>query len=234
MPDKQGFSLAHNIIVICGHYGVGKTNLCLNLAREFSNKTTLVDLDLVNPYFRSSEYKSFCDANNIDLITPILANSTVDIPSISGQIEALVKEHVENPDAGLLLIDLGGDDQGSKVAGRFAKLLTPENSQVSYVLNFKRNLTSEIDQAFEIMQEIQAASSLKIDSVINNTHLGDATDLGTIEAGLAKAKDFAHEYFLNLACTTAPKALLSALRKKHEDDTFFAVERIVRTPWERE
>ncbi|MCF0103776.1 MAG: hypothetical protein HUJ51_00045 [Eggerthellaceae bacterium] len=229
MSISQGFFPKHNIIVVCGHYGVGKTNLCLNLALKFCQKTTLVDLDLVNPFFRSSEYKTFCEKHGIKLISPTLANTTVDIPSISGQIQALVKEHIENAEDGLLIIDLGGDDQGSKVAGRFANLLNPENSQLCYVLNFKRNLTLKIGQAYELMQEIQAASSLKIDSVINNTHLGEETDLGTIEAGLGKAKDFSHKYFLNLAFSTAPNILLSTLCKQHEDDTFFAIERIVRT-----
>ena len=45
--------------LICGHYGCGKTNLSLNLALEAAKsgqKVTLVDMDLVNPYFRSSDY----------------------------------------------------------------------------------------------------------------------------------------------------------------------------------
>ena len=64
------------ITVICGHYGCGKTNLALNLALEAvgdgpatqgttvtqgtavtqGTTVTLVDLDIVNPYFRSSDY----------------------------------------------------------------------------------------------------------------------------------------------------------------------------------
>ncbi|MCF0104206.1 MAG: hypothetical protein HUJ51_02320, partial [Eggerthellaceae bacterium] len=109
MPVSQGFFPKHNIVVICGHYGVGKTNLCLNLAREFSlpgrknSSVTLIDLDLVNPYFRSSEYQDFCKLNGIELVAPILANTTVDIPSISGRIETLVKEHLDSDGDNLLI-----------------------------------------------------------------------------------------------------------------------------------
>ena len=44
-------------VVLVGNYGSGKTELALNLALASVEKltTTLVDLDIVNPYFRSGE-----------------------------------------------------------------------------------------------------------------------------------------------------------------------------------
>ena len=44
-------------IVLAGNYGSGKTELALNMAVQYSGqfRTTLVDLDIVNPYFRSGE-----------------------------------------------------------------------------------------------------------------------------------------------------------------------------------
>ena len=48
------------ITVICGHYGVGKTNLAVNLAIDSAAEgvpTTLIDLDIVNPYFRASRVR---------------------------------------------------------------------------------------------------------------------------------------------------------------------------------
>ena len=50
-----------NIIIICGHYGSGKTNFSINLAlseRRMYEKVLLIDMDIVNPYFRSSDYSS--------------------------------------------------------------------------------------------------------------------------------------------------------------------------------
>ena len=44
------------VTILCGHYGCGKTNLALNLALEAAaagGPVALVDLDVVNPYFRS-------------------------------------------------------------------------------------------------------------------------------------------------------------------------------------
>ena len=48
------------ITLVCGHYGSGKTNFALNLAvnaAKRGEKITLVDLDIVNPYFRTADYK---------------------------------------------------------------------------------------------------------------------------------------------------------------------------------
>ena len=48
------------IIIFCGNYGSGKTEIALNTAlklRSQGERTVLVDLDIVNPYFRSSEHE---------------------------------------------------------------------------------------------------------------------------------------------------------------------------------
>ena len=47
------------ITVITGHYGVGKTNISVNLAVKLADegkRVTVVDLDIVNPYFRTADF----------------------------------------------------------------------------------------------------------------------------------------------------------------------------------
>ena len=48
------------ITIITGHYGSGKTNLAVNLAVNASREgkaVAIVDLDIVNPYFRTADFR---------------------------------------------------------------------------------------------------------------------------------------------------------------------------------
>ena len=80
------------ITVITGHYGSGKTNFSVNLAIKAAQEgenVTIVDLDLVNPYFRTADFKELFAEKGIRLITPDFANSNLDVPSIQFDIEQL-------------------------------------------------------------------------------------------------------------------------------------------------
>ena len=73
------------IIIIVGHYGCGKTNFAVNLALDVAasgEKTTLFDLDIVNPYFRSADHKEMLEQKGIELVAPLFAGSNVDAPAL--------------------------------------------------------------------------------------------------------------------------------------------------------
>ena len=74
------------VTVICGHYGCGKTNLTLNLALEAAakgEKVTVADLDIVNPYFRSSEYGGLLEEHGVRLIAPVFCRDHPGYPHIA-------------------------------------------------------------------------------------------------------------------------------------------------------
>ena len=78
-------------LVLVGNYGSGKTELALNRALEFAAKksTTLVDLDIVNPYFRSGEKADMLREAGIRVLMPTFALSTVDIPALPAEIQSV-------------------------------------------------------------------------------------------------------------------------------------------------
>ena len=46
------------IVIIVGNYGSGKTEVSINLSiylRQCGHQVSIVDLDIVNPYFRTRE-----------------------------------------------------------------------------------------------------------------------------------------------------------------------------------
>ena len=76
-------------IVLIGHFGSGKTELALTLARHYAKEggqTALVDLDIVNPYFRSSDHETLLIEEGVDVVSPSFAHSTVDVPALSADV----------------------------------------------------------------------------------------------------------------------------------------------------
>ena len=73
------------INIITGHYGSGKTNVSVNMALDLAakgEKVTVVDLDIVNPYFRTADFKELFGKHDISLTVPTYANSNLDIPAL--------------------------------------------------------------------------------------------------------------------------------------------------------
>lgn len=76
------------IHIITGHYGVGKSEISVNLAikmAEQGKKVVLADMDTVNPYFRSSLARSQLERQGIKVIAPKFANTNVDVPALTGE-----------------------------------------------------------------------------------------------------------------------------------------------------
>ena len=88
MDRKQGAGFMKEIfgktrfLVITGNYGSGKTEISLNLALKASaeGKTTLVDLDIVNPYFRSGEKAIEMEKAGIRVLMPTYALPYGEVP----------------------------------------------------------------------------------------------------------------------------------------------------------
>ena len=108
------------INIITGHYGSGKTNLSVNLAlkaAEQGKSVAVVDLDLVNPYFRTADFRNLFEEKGIKLIAPDFANTNLDVPSVQFDVEQLASSE------DCLIIDVGGDDAGAAALGRYSGAL---------------------------------------------------------------------------------------------------------------
>ena len=192
--------------LICGHYGTGKTNLSLNLALDAANagqQVTLVDMDLVNPYFRSSDYAAQLQHENIRIIAPVYANSNVDVPSLPAEVYGIF----DSDD--LVIMDVGGDDVGATVLGRFSAQINALDYDMFYVINKYRNLTAEPEEAAEVLKEVERVSRLKVNGLVNNAHLKSETTPATILSSLDYAKRVEELTGLECKALTVPKRILA-------------------------
>lgn len=217
----------NRIKIICGHYGCGKTNLTLNLAMEAaenSERVTVVDMDIVNPYFRSSEYGELLGEKGIRLIAPVFANTTLDTPTLPPDIYSIFE-----PESGTVFIDAGGDDAGVTALGGLHNQLEESGYDMLYVINQNRVLSQTPEDCIELLKEIEAAARLKATGVINNTHLGEETDLETLLEGLPFANKTADLLNLPLLYSTAPDFALA--EDERLPTTFKQIKRYVKPVW---
>lgn len=217
------------ITIVTGHYGVGKTNFALNLAlaaRAEGREVSVMDLDIVNPYFRSSDYSSMLEKRGIKTISPVFASSMLDAPSLPGSmLPAIGRASLDSP----LIIDAGGDDEGAKALGRFASAIesrTPPYTML-YVINERRDMHSP-EKAADMLRAIEAKSGLKATGIVNNTHLSEESTLEISVASLPFANEVSSILGIPLMCTTVPNGCGDDPRIPDA----FGVDRHVRMPWE--
>ncbi len=170
---------AKRLTLFAGHYGSGKTNIAVNyalhLARE-GKKVCIADLDIVNPYFRTKDSERELGEAGVRLVSPQYANSNVDLPALPAESYSLVQDKSVYG-----IMDIGGDDRGAYALGRFVGAIKAENDyRMVFVVNCYRPLTTTVEDAIEIMREIEAACGLEFTDIVNNSNLGEETTRETV------------------------------------------------------
>ena len=221
------FPLERRVTVVCGHYGTGKTNLSINLALDCARRgedVSLVDLDVVNPYFRSADYADVLTENGVRVVGPNFANTNLDTPSLPAAVRSTIAE------GSRVIVDVGGDDAGATALGVYYRTLAEAEPDVVYVVNRYRSMTTHADEAVQILAEIEAMSHLKATCVANNSHLKRETTETTILDSMGFAEEVASATGLPLRFTTAPRGLDFSQLNKIPD--IYPVDVLVRAPWE--
>ena len=220
------------ITIIAGHYGAGKTNLSVNLALDLvrdRRAVTLVDLDIVNPYFRASEQRGLLEQAGVHLVAPVFseAGTSLDVPSLTGAIiPALEDADGEH----LVIVDLGGDDVGATALGQLHRQIETAGYEMLYVVNRYRVLSTKPEETLPLLREIETASHLKATAIVNNSNLAVQTDMQTVLDAVPFAKKAAELCHLPLLYSTVPDfAVENTL-----PEGFKAVKRYVRFVWEDE
>ena len=202
MNEKRLLNRIRPFTLVTGHYGCGKTNLAVNLAIDAAKEgeqVTIVDMDLVNPYFRTSDYRKLLEDHSIEVITPVFGATNLDIPSLPASMYSIFERK------GRVIVDVGGDDVGSTVLGRFRPQLGSIDFDMIYVVNRFRSLTTTAKEAVEILREIEVVSGLKATGIVNNSHLMSETSDREIAEGIAYAGEVSRLTDLKVIANTAPK-----------------------------
>ncbi len=166
-------------LVIVGAYGSGKTEFALNLAKQMAanESLVLVDLDIVNPYFRSRDATELLESLGVEVVYNRDFRDA-DLPALSARTDTVV--------AGTetVIIDVGGDD-GARVLGRYKAHLIKNQAEIWMVVNCFRPFTADAAGIISTARRIEAKSGLKITALVNNSNLGRETTAEHVRQGAA-------------------------------------------------
>jgi hypothetical protein len=204
--------LRRRVTILVGHFGAGKTELAVNLAfalRERETAVTLVDLDVVKPYFRSRMVVDELESRGIELVSPRGALLQADLPIVVPQVRAAVGQAA----AGLryALIDAGGAEVGARVLGSVPGLDDPSLTDVLFVVNGSRPFAETPAAVVRMLREVERASRLRVTALVANTHLMHETTPAIVEAGIRLAEAVAAETALTIRCCVVAGDMAASL-----------------------
>lgn len=173
------------ITIITGHYGSGKSEVATNLAIQ-KHVDAIIDLDIVNPYFRSRELEIEFKSHNIKLISSTIANALgSDLPYISPQVfEPFINKNIK------AIYDLGGDGVGARLLRQFSDYLD-NDIDLLCCINIFREETSSVTKILKMINILESGGGVKITGLINNTNLLRDTSLEDIKNGERIIKEVA-------------------------------------------
>ncbi len=212
------------ITIISGHYGSGKTSLSINLAMS-GRYSSVIDLDVVNPFFRSSDYRKMIEDKGVKVIAPYFAGTNLDVPFIPKDVKTSVMFDEK------VLIDAGGDDQGAVATGTISNEIKKRGYDLVYVVNFMRPQTRIAEEAFDIMKEIESACHLYVTGIVNNTNLKQETTQEVIDYGVDRTRELARMAGLPILFHVQEKAFSYII--KGTSEKVVKTESYVLTPWEQ-
>ena len=180
-----------HLYIFTGHFGSGKTEIAVNFAMDLKkNKpdanVALIDMDIINPFFRSADAATLLENAGITVETMLYANTNVDAPALTGRMGALIE------DAGTyVILDIGGDDLGARACGYYADRIRARGHTVYFVMNPFRPFTSGTAAAQKILNEIKEAAAADIDGIFDNSNVLNHTGAAEIVKGGRAVYDFA-------------------------------------------
>lgn len=208
------------IYVLIGNYGSGKSELALNFAFKAAEtgKTELIDLDMVNTYFRLTERGKMVSQKEIRLVSPNFACSGIETLSLPAEVASAFAL-----DWDTVVFDVGGDAVGSTALGRYHEdfmELGPDQLEVLNVVNIRRPLAGTVEKIIKLQQEMQVHSRLKITGMINNTNLAQMTGPDELRDGYEMLREVSEKTGVPVSYTTGKKDLLDQFLSEGHDPKY--------------
>ena len=220
-----------DVVIIVGNYGSGKTEVAINLAvyhKRAGLNVRIVDLDVVNPYFRTREARGPLTNLGIQVVLPPEQYLQADLPILSPEVAGAIRR----PDQ-LTLLDVGGDDVGATILAALEDEFKGKTPRVLQVVNPLRPFTETHEGCLNIRNAIEKASRLKINGIIGNANLIDETLPQNIYDGYTFVRELSEQSGLPLELITAPRTLLPSVDFARFACPVLPIDRQLVPPWQK-
>ena len=210
-----------DVKVLIGNYGSGKSELALNFAMQAAargDRTELLDLDMVNTYFRLTERGKMVEQKEIRLVSPNFACSGIETLSLPAEVSSAFVL-----DWDTVIFDVGGDDVGATALGRYHRdfmALEPGALEVLNVVNIRRPLASTVEKIHRLQEGMQTHARLQITGMINNTNLSTMTSADDLWDGYELLRQGVDLTGIPVAYTTGKKDILDAFLARDPDPKY--------------
>lgn len=206
------------INIVTGHYGSGKTEFAINYAlklKESFGASTICDMDIVNPYFRTNDAVDFLNKKGVSVIAPEYANTNLDLPSLPSDIISVFSEN-----AAPSVLDVGGDDDGAIALGQFYPYLSKEDYEMFFVINTLRPDTSSAEDIINLVKAIEYTSRCRVTSIVNNSNLAYLSSVKDIKDSLKLVDEVAKKLNLPVKYISGKPEILNELSNVEESQKF--------------
>ena len=222
--------MSKKMYVLIGNYGSGKTELALNFAVDAAargERTELLDLDMVNTYFRLTEPGRLTRMKEIRIVSPNYANSSVETLSLPAEVQSAFDMNWDT-----VVFDVGGDAVGATALGRYHEdfmALEDGALEVLNVINIRRPLAGTVEKICRLQEEMELHSRLKITGMVNNTNLAQVTTPEELRDGYEMIREVSELTGVPVKYTSDKKELLDTFLAEGHDPKYIGTPMVIDT-----
>lgn len=172
-------------------------------------KVTIVDLDLVEPFYTLRPIKR----KLLDLGIGVVAWETAETLGL-GEAGSVIKPEMRwvLRRAGDIILDIGYGVEGVKVLNLIEGADSEENLKIYAVLNIGRPMTATVEDIVEYARGLG-----RVDGLINNSHLGDDTTVSFVAEGAKLITEAARQLKLPVVATYIDKKFEAEMSGKFDN-----------------
>lgn len=206
-----------------GEYASGKSENAVNRVlwlKKQGRTVTLADLDIVKPFYTLRPIKEKLQEMGIEVIAWD-SRKTMGLGETGNIIKPELRWVLQRP--GDIILDIGYGVEGSKTLNLVYGVDENPYLKIYAVINVSRPMTSTVEDIENYVKTLG-----RVDGLVNNTHLGDDTEVEDIQNGAKIVTEASKILGIPVVYTAAEKRHQSVLGNKDcQGNEVFYIERFM-------